>query len=321
MSISIDQLRAIDVLAMVPEKSLESLARLCTTRQASEGEILFKEGDPSRLCFALMTGEVLVQHRAADPALPPKILGRVQPGSLFGESALFSDHPRSAEAIITRSSELILIDGERFQEWTRQDPETAVGILMGLLETSLGRLHRTNQELSLIYGLGYWLGSEKPFQERLLKTAQFLKDGLWGVEAAAFYRATPLWEELELMAAVPERESPAVFTLSHPLIQKCAPSGEPGIYPLTNDTTLAQHVPGGKSLIILPLWENQGEKNRVRGLVVLVSSLVPQVIRSYQRLLLSAIAVPIQEAFSRQARQEESEAQQRLGRSRQSFSF
>src|ERR1700747_2379582 len=91
-------LKSLQGFSALEEALLEQIGRFAALRAVRAGETIFCQGEPSPYCFGVLSGEVVIQHVSKDGRFPPKVLGVVGSGGLFGESAIFEDSPRAAMA-------------------------------------------------------------------------------------------------------------------------------------------------------------------------------------------------------------------------------
>ena len=85
--------------------------------------------------------------------------------------------------------------GFQLREWIRKNPQASQPLVLALLQSTVGRLHRTSHELAVIYGVGRLLGSQRPFEEQLSITMDFLRASLEGLTDLVFYQRSAYWEE------------------------------------------------------------------------------------------------------------------------------
>ena len=92
----------------------------------SEGERIFSQGDLGTEMFIVQEGEVeIIKHIGAES----HTLSHLEKGDFFGEMSLLEAMPRTADAIARTDVKLVVINGSRFDEMLRKNPEVAVRII------------------------------------------------------------------------------------------------------------------------------------------------------------------------------------------------
>jgi CRP-like cAMP-binding protein len=90
------------------------------------GDTIFSQGDLGTEMFIIQEGEVhIVKHINNES----HILSRLEKGDFFGEMALLESVPRTADAIAQSEVKALVINGARFDEMLRKNPEIAVRII------------------------------------------------------------------------------------------------------------------------------------------------------------------------------------------------
>ncbi|MBV8519760.1 MAG: cyclic nucleotide-binding domain-containing protein [Acidobacteria bacterium] len=111
----------------------------------SAGERIFAQGDLGTEMFIIQEGEVqIVKHIGGES----HILSRLEKGDFFGEMALLEAMPRTADAVAVTEVRAVAINGSRFDEMLRKNPEVAVRIIRKYSK----RLREANELLEKLAG-------------------------------------------------------------------------------------------------------------------------------------------------------------------------
>ena len=99
-------------------------------RKFRTGEVIFREGDDAHgEAYVIHAGAVEIR-RSFDGA--ERVLNRLGEGELLGDLALFRKGPRSASAVATSETELLVIKDERLEWLIRNRPQLTVELLKRL---------------------------------------------------------------------------------------------------------------------------------------------------------------------------------------------
>src|SRR5581483_8189027 len=85
-------------------EAFEQLARYAKHSTLKRGAAIFSKGDPGNCLYAVMSGTVKISISSADGR--SAILNLIEAGEIFGEIALFDDHPRTADASANSNCEI-----------------------------------------------------------------------------------------------------------------------------------------------------------------------------------------------------------------------
>lgn len=287
-------LQSLQFFREISAPQLDVITSFSSIRSVRAGETIFCQGEPSPFCFGIVSGEVMIQLTSRDRRFPPKMLGVLGPGSLFGESALFEDCPRLAMASTTQSGELITMKAPKLREWMKAEPSFALPLAMGALRASIERLHHTSQELSILDGVGRLLGGTKPSKELFASALDFLRNSLPTLEGIVLYRRVANSEKFDPLCHVPATEGTPSIPLSHALAQ--AATSAVGAIPLESQAQKKAfdelHLPWAPpaSLALVSLGDPG---------FLLLASRNSTLNSPDTRLLLSAIAEPFAQALLR----------------------
>jgi CRP/FNR family transcriptional regulator, cyclic AMP receptor protein len=119
--------------------TLASLEQSSFRKKVEKGAYLFFRGDPAEDFYLLLSGEVVIA--LASPDGRELIINVMQPGDFFGELGLLTGQPRSADAIVRRTAELVAIPRQAFLSALENEP----GMARRLLEATATRLSRSSE--------------------------------------------------------------------------------------------------------------------------------------------------------------------------------
>lgn len=114
------------------------------------GSVLFNEGEPGDFMGFVKSGklEVKKQTEFKGKQIILAILGE---GSFVGELSTFDKKPRSTTVTALEDSELILLRRETLDTIIKQDPQTAIKILEGIIRIISIRLRKVTERLTKIF--------------------------------------------------------------------------------------------------------------------------------------------------------------------------
>jgi CRP-like cAMP-binding protein len=120
------------VFAGLPRRLLGRLAAQLFEKGYEAGDIVFRQGDPGKGLFVVLTGEVEVLRESIRGTERLALFG---PGSAFGEMALIDDQPRSATARVTAPTRLLILYRTHFDALVEGDRAIALVVMRNLLRT------------------------------------------------------------------------------------------------------------------------------------------------------------------------------------------
>ena len=103
-------------------------------RRLSAGELVFEQGDPSDHAFLLQAGRIELSRETAGA---DRVFRTVEPGEVFGTSALLNVPIRTATARCTLSGAALALNPLTFQETLEREPKIAAR----LFRQALVRMH------------------------------------------------------------------------------------------------------------------------------------------------------------------------------------
>ena len=90
------------------------------------GDVIFQQGELGTEMFIIQEGEVdIIKHINGES----HFLSHLEKGDFFGEMAVLESVPRTADAVARTDVRTLVINGARFDEMLRKNPEVAVRII------------------------------------------------------------------------------------------------------------------------------------------------------------------------------------------------
>jgi CRP/FNR family transcriptional regulator, cyclic AMP receptor protein len=130
----------VGLFADLTTAELIGLAGLMRPRPYAKDEVIYLRGDPGTAFYVIASGKVKIALTSPDGK--ELILRRLGPGGFHGELALLDDEPRSADAIATESSVLLVLQRDAFRQFLADHPEVATKLL-----STVSQYLRRNAEL------------------------------------------------------------------------------------------------------------------------------------------------------------------------------
>jgi CRP/FNR family transcriptional regulator len=127
------------LFAGLPDPVLADLGSRVVQRKYRKGSVVFVQGERGQRCYIIVSGSVKIS--AYHPDGREVVLALLGPGDVFGELSLFDEAPRSADAMVLETAELLSLDAESVHQAVRTHPEMAVS----LLKIMSRRMRHTNE--------------------------------------------------------------------------------------------------------------------------------------------------------------------------------
>jgi CRP/FNR family cyclic AMP-dependent transcriptional regulator len=120
---------------------IERLLSRAVIRQVKKGTVLFRKGDVGSSLYAVCLGTIRIS--VPSPQGKEAILNVFSAHEVFGEIALLDGGVRTADAVATEDSELLVIDRRDFIPLVHENPDVA----LKLIELVCARLRRTSDQV------------------------------------------------------------------------------------------------------------------------------------------------------------------------------
>ena len=140
MAVEPSALDGVEFFKILGDEDRRALAEVVDLRKLTDGETLFRAGDPGESLFLVRDGEVELFVR--DNAGQKIILDIARAGDFFGEIALLDAGARTATAVSLTDCELIELDRDDLLLLFGRKPDAALSML-----AAMGRMTRKADEL------------------------------------------------------------------------------------------------------------------------------------------------------------------------------
>jgi len=159
---NIEELRNVGLFGAVNDDVLQFLASKLVVLSPKSGDVIFREGDPARDMFVVMSGEMEVQkrsHNGIDARVA--LLG---PGDWFGEMSILDVQPRSASVRVLAPSRLLRISAADLDALYRHDTRAYAIIVLNIARELSRRLRVADGLLAdfVINVMGHYIERRRP---------------------------------------------------------------------------------------------------------------------------------------------------------------
>src|SRR5580765_1437557 len=132
-------LAQVPLFAQLPPDELAELGTRVRRRRYTRGDTIFYEGDPGAFLCIVHAGRIKLS--LTSPEGREIIIDLLGPGNVFGELALLDGEPRSADAVATEGTDLLLLQRQDFLQFLEEHPRLSIALLAELSR----RLRRDTQ--------------------------------------------------------------------------------------------------------------------------------------------------------------------------------
>jgi small-conductance mechanosensitive channel/CRP-like cAMP-binding protein len=131
----IERLSAVDIFAPLSNEETEKLAGAAARHTFAPGELVIRAGDQGASMFVVHSGRVQVQISDAGVTRPVAVLNE---GAFFGEMALFTGEPRTANVVALEETEVLEIGHDAMKHLFETNPDLAESISWTIAERRAG---------------------------------------------------------------------------------------------------------------------------------------------------------------------------------------
>jgi len=125
---------------LLDESERKDLERTIERREFAAGDTVFTIGEPGDSMYIVGSG--CVELSVKDNTGAKIVLAKAEPGEQFGELSLFDGGARTASAVCTEDSTLLVLDRDDLLAFLRRHPDASLDLL-----TTMGQRIRSTDEL------------------------------------------------------------------------------------------------------------------------------------------------------------------------------
>jgi CRP-like cAMP-binding protein len=121
----VELIKGVPLFSRLSKKGLEDVAHIADEIDLPQGKVMAKEGDRGREFFVLLQGE-------ADVTKDGRSINRLGEGDFFGEIALVTKMPRTAEVTASTDVRVLVINERDFSALLKRSPDVSQGVAEAL---------------------------------------------------------------------------------------------------------------------------------------------------------------------------------------------
>jgi CRP/FNR family cyclic AMP-dependent transcriptional regulator len=159
---NIDELRQVGLFGAVSDDVLLFFTQKLAVLLTQPGDIVFREGDPARDLFVVISGEMEVLKRSQSGVdARVAVLG---PGDWFGEMSILDVQPRSATVRVLAPSRLLRVSASDLDALYRHDTKSYAIIVLNIARELSRRLRVADGLLAdfVINVMGSYIERRRP---------------------------------------------------------------------------------------------------------------------------------------------------------------
>ena len=139
----VNLLRGLSVFDGLGDGELRKITRLFSQKLYRPGEPLFQKGEAGEQAFVVMRGQVDIYLN--DPEHP---VARMQSGQILGELAFLENAPRSATAVASQASIVLVLHRAAFNDLAQKEPHLGLSVMRNVALDLSHKLRRTSSARS-----------------------------------------------------------------------------------------------------------------------------------------------------------------------------
>ncbi len=138
----------VQLFSGVSDKGLRLVAEISRQARFNVGQYVFREGEPGDALYLITAGKVRISRDVA--GMGEEALAILGEGDAFGEMSLIDESPRSADARVHESCELLVIKKEALEDLLFLEKDLAYELLWNFVRILSRRLRETNDKMTFL---------------------------------------------------------------------------------------------------------------------------------------------------------------------------
>ena len=140
------ELRQVAILATLSNAALAQVIRFGELQCLKAGELVIKRNDPGDALFFILSGTLRARLVIG---LEDRTLARIPAGEVFGEMAMFTQSPRSADVVCEDEARLLRLGADAFRQLIAENLEAAAPMLFAIARMMANRIKDQNSRFQL----------------------------------------------------------------------------------------------------------------------------------------------------------------------------
>jgi hypothetical protein len=141
LALKLEVLKGMPLFRYLSYTELVRVMNIAEVKWYEAEESLITEGEPGDEMFVILSGKVRLIKNGAE-------ITQLAKGAHFGEMALVDRAPRSASAVASETSRLLIFRRHDFYEIIKKEPSLSVKLLWSFVQVLAERLRKTTADLS-----------------------------------------------------------------------------------------------------------------------------------------------------------------------------
>ena len=141
-------LHRLPVFGDLREENLKVLEALLETISCPTGDFVIRQDSPAEYLYIILSGKVQISFKPYEGV--PITFSHVEPGGLFGWSALNGSERYTSSVIVIEPLRALRIRGDELRKLTRKNPEAGQEILNSLADAISTRWKDAREQVKLM---------------------------------------------------------------------------------------------------------------------------------------------------------------------------